>query len=156
MLPPYSLRTSVLSPVPLVEDVGRQVVDELVAGLLQRPARLFGDVAVARAGGVAAERAAGHRRRPEVVDAAAIAGGVAGEGAVVHRQRHMVVDGAARTDGRVFGEGAVAHRRRPAVEDAAAVDAGEVAGEGAAAHRQRPAVVDASTRAVSSAASHAR
>src|SRR5262245_39256697 len=153
MLPPYCLRTRVLSPVPLVEDVGRQVVDELVVELRQQPDALVVEAAVARTGGVLGEGAAAHRRRPEVVDAAAvIGGGVAGEGAVAHRQRaagrltsldDAEVENAAAIESGVAGEGAVAHHRRPEilVVEAAAAEAGGAASEGAAAHGERTSEV---------------
>src|SRR5438046_100300 len=99
-------------PRPSGEGVGWQVVDEPVVGLGEHPARLVVEAAVAGGGGVAGERAAAHRRRPEVVDAAAVDGGrVAGEGAVAHRQCPAVGNAAAGPGG-VAGERAAGHRRR--------------------------------------------
>src|SRR5262245_52414186 len=81
---------------PSGEDVGRLVVEESVIELRQQPANLVVEAAVARAGGVAGEGAAGHGRRPEVVDTAAmIGGGVADERAVAHRHRPEVANAAA-------------------------------------------------------------
>src|SRR5262245_27478388 len=62
------------------EDVRCLVVEEPVVGLRQQPARLVVEAAVAGAGAVASEGAAGHGRRPEVVDPAAPRYGAAARG----------------------------------------------------------------------------
>ena len=70
--PSRSIRIRWSSPgPPSGEDVGRLVVEEPVIELRQQPAGLVVEAAVAGAGGVAGEGAAAHRRRPEVVEAAA-------------------------------------------------------------------------------------